>query len=275
MDNLTNTIYEDITERFGYAKLGEFNLIIDRTNNYANATKLCKDGGKRYRNWVRLDSTVSLFKYYEESNPLRPERVITIEIGREDAPGLERSKQNAIMGTYIDINLIIQLAQWISNEFAIKVSYLVIDYYNKEYIDEINAKERANKELRGENLSLLEKMDKLLAEGKKRDIQYETLNSKLDKMSRLLEGAVSLLEKEPDSRNQEMLVLYRKKGEPHETIHIHACKRSSVKIPKESECTYLYKLSNITNAKRILRYLGEADAIGILARRRGCFAPIA
>lgn len=53
MDNfeLTECIYECIKDTFYYGVFGDFKLVIDKATGYFNATKLCDQGGKRFRDW--------------------------------------------------------------------------------------------------------------------------------------------------------------------------------------------------------------------------------
>ena len=69
--NITNLAYEKINDKYSKAKYGDFDVIMDVTNGYINATKLCTDGGKKMCNWLRNDNSKELIKYFGEENKKR------------------------------------------------------------------------------------------------------------------------------------------------------------------------------------------------------------
>jgi hypothetical protein len=92
---------------------GEINLngilVLSREDGYINATQMCKAGGKRLDNWLRLDHTKEFISKY--SNSLISEEVKIVD-----------TIQGKNGGTWIHPDLAVQLAQWISIDFAIQVS---------------------------------------------------------------------------------------------------------------------------------------------------------
>ena len=66
--NITNLAYEKINDKYSKAKYGEFDVIMDMTTGYINATKLCTDGGKQVKAWLRNDGNKELIKYFENSH---------------------------------------------------------------------------------------------------------------------------------------------------------------------------------------------------------------
>ena len=54
--DLTKCIYENIKDTFYYGLFGDFRLVIDTATGYFNATKLCVEGGKRFREWKILEN---------------------------------------------------------------------------------------------------------------------------------------------------------------------------------------------------------------------------
>ena len=64
--SITNLAYETINEKYSRAKYGDFDVIMDITNGYINATKLCADGGKQMKAWLRNDCNKELIKYFQE-----------------------------------------------------------------------------------------------------------------------------------------------------------------------------------------------------------------
>jgi hypothetical protein len=47
--DLTKCIYEHIKDTYYYGLFGDFRLVIDKRTGYFNATKLCNQGNKEYR----------------------------------------------------------------------------------------------------------------------------------------------------------------------------------------------------------------------------------
>jgi uncharacterized protein YaaR (DUF327 family) len=93
------------------------NIVIEAraSDNFINATQLCKAGGKEFKQWYRLDSAKALIQALKTENqvgtfPHQP-LVEVICTGPNDQ-----------RGSWIHPDLAIQLAQWISPAFAIQVS---------------------------------------------------------------------------------------------------------------------------------------------------------
>jgi hypothetical protein len=66
--SLNDICYEKIKDNYYYGKFGEFRLVVDKNTGCFNATKLCIDGGKEFRQWKRLERVQELIKFYEENN---------------------------------------------------------------------------------------------------------------------------------------------------------------------------------------------------------------
>jgi hypothetical protein len=62
--NITNLAYEKINDKYSKAKYGDFDVIMDMTNGYINATKLCTDGGKKMCHWLENKNSKELIKYF-------------------------------------------------------------------------------------------------------------------------------------------------------------------------------------------------------------------
>ena len=58
--NLSEIIYENVTAEYGLGKYGDFKVLIRRKDGYINATKLCKDGGRRFSHWVENERSREL-----------------------------------------------------------------------------------------------------------------------------------------------------------------------------------------------------------------------
>ena len=85
-----------------------------KSDNFINATQLCKAGKKEFNNWYSLKTTKNLIKTLEldvNSNPdISGLKVVDIKIGGNHS------------GSWIHPDLAVPLAQWISPSFAIQVS---------------------------------------------------------------------------------------------------------------------------------------------------------
>ena len=143
-------------KEFHKALYGDFHVIVikstDNFNGYINASKLCKNGGKRLHEWTKLEKSKSLIEYFEKN------------LGGEDLPPLNQVdlggtnyENNLISGTYFHPDIIVHLAIWISNEFALKVSKIVNEHFikeNKKLLEEINNK---NTEIICKNTEIINK----------------------------------------------------------------------------------------------------------------------
>ena len=81
---------------------GDFKVIMMKDSGYINATKLCRDGGKQFKNWFRLDASKELIKALEEH--LRHEAPDFMKLENAEAdntcgdqpPGIPGSRSNAL-----------------------------------------------------------------------------------------------------------------------------------------------------------------------------------
>ena len=65
--NITNLGYKKINEKYSKAKYGEFDVTMDMTTGYINATKLCTYGGKQFKNWTRNYSNKELIDFFNNN----------------------------------------------------------------------------------------------------------------------------------------------------------------------------------------------------------------
>ncbi|AUD40226.1 N1R/p28 family protein [Flamingopox virus FGPVKD09] len=166
--DFSDLVTREIDERFCYIKYDTFELIMMKENNYVNATKLCKLGGKDFHRWKRLDGSKALIEEIKRIN-----NVWKIKSAPPDLGGLEviitvesegkSNKKYEVAGSYVHQDLLPHIASWISPSFAIKVSKIINCYVSgkyefklKEKEIEIKEKETTNKEL----LELLREFDK-------------------------------------------------------------------------------------------------------------------
>jgi len=109
-------------------------------DHYVNATQLCQAGGKKFNDWLRLDTTKELI------NELSPEAGIPASgLVETKRGGNDKSKQ----GSWIHPDLSIQLAQWISPKFAIQISKWVRTLFNKGSVEiDINLLREKERDMR-------------------------------------------------------------------------------------------------------------------------------
>jgi hypothetical protein len=98
------------------------NIVIEsrESDNFINATQLCKAGGKRFKNWTCLDQTNLLMEELKnrlkcEGKILPSHEIKVIDVKRGNS-------KNFSQGSWIHPDLAVQLAQWISPAFSIQVS---------------------------------------------------------------------------------------------------------------------------------------------------------
>jgi hypothetical protein len=82
------------------------------SDNFINATQLCKAGVKKFSHWISLDSTKELIKELEQS----------LDADIPTCKTLIYTSKSKYKGSWIHPDLAVQLAQWISPKFAIQVS---------------------------------------------------------------------------------------------------------------------------------------------------------
>lgn len=114
--------FEPINEKYSNARYGEFDVIMDMTTGYINATKLCAQGGKLMKNWLSNDSSKELMKELEETINLSLENQTKISIL------VSCSSFGYIKGTYVHPDLIPHIACWVSTKFAVKVSKIINEW---------------------------------------------------------------------------------------------------------------------------------------------------
>jgi hypothetical protein len=149
---ITNICFEQICGNYWYGQYGSFKVIMMKDCGYINATKLCRDGGKRFHDWKRLQHSIELLDITERfvasenthgGAPRSPSstcgpRLTGIPAGRDNTlktvSGDCFSEVGCIIsGTYCHSILIPHVASWVSSEFAIKVSKIVNDYFISDY----------------------------------------------------------------------------------------------------------------------------------------------
>jgi regulator of replication initiation timing len=109
--------FQSVDNEYEWVTYFDLEVLIMNRNGYFNATKLCKDNGKRFDNWLRNQGSDELMR----SPHIRGNPIITISTGLND-----------YRGTYVPRKLITHIASWISTDIAYKVHDIVEEYLLKE-----------------------------------------------------------------------------------------------------------------------------------------------
>jgi hypothetical protein len=174
--SLNDVCYEQISENFHYGIFGDFHLVIDKDTGCFNATKLCAMSGKDFSDWKRLSRAKRLMSYLQEQ-PTNVGKELVYEV-RTSNTGIEKQ----ITGYYVQKELILDIASWISPEFYFRCNNIVINYFTTDYKglgeDEKNIKfkefETKMKNIVHEkDMVIAEKVDKIDELMKKLDLAEE------------------------------------------------------------------------------------------------------
>ncbi len=277
-----------INNDYHYGMLGEFKLIMRSKDNYVNITKLCTDGGKRFCKWKENEKSRGFLKFFDErymacfdntptSGCCREYKCLDV-VTKEDLNGNTNENIQIIQGTYVHMDVAIYVAQWVSDDFAVKVSSIVRGYYNHSlYLKTVDLQEK-NDDLTAKMNAMMEMMNELRRDSERKEIMMNAMRQQnveiLDEvrverevaaerhngLKSIITSAMSFISKEKGTE-REILLIYRLKGEPDTKLHIHAGRRDSFKIPKREECSRFFIGENISNAKRTLRFLKDQNLI--------------
>ena len=119
---LSNIIYKDIDETYGYGQYGKFKVIMMKSNCYINVTKLCNDNEKQFKHWLEDQQWQDLIEVVKKNSGDPP--IIKIMTENKDT-----------CGTYCHSDLMPFIASWISPSFSVGLSQIVNNHIEKE-IDE-------------------------------------------------------------------------------------------------------------------------------------------
>lgn len=244
---MSTHIFTSITDRFGYGKYLDLEIVIDSETGYINASKLCQLGDKKLKNWLRLDSAKTLMDYYNNTATGSDLSQWYYEIGRGDIDSKDDTKRNVIMGTYFHRKLIVHIAQWISCEFAMKVSDIIDDYNDRHNRSLLKEKDDKIDEL-------MKKVDTLTEmTGDMKDMMSD-MRMDIRRMRRHLDNA------ELDETKREGILVYRLPQDELDTIRIRC--GTNQHLSKFTHNAKWYREYNlISNAKRALNYLKDNNYI--------------
>lgn len=133
--NLSEIIYEPVNEEYGWGKYGDFKVLIRKSDGYVNVTKLCRDGDKKFGNWMETAKSKELILCHSSSD-------ISEEPLEVVMAGLYETR-----GTYAHPDLVPHIGSWVSPKFALKVSKIINEYIVREYRELIRVKDTRIDEL--------------------------------------------------------------------------------------------------------------------------------
>lgn len=116
---------------------GDFKIIIDSTNGFVNATKLCASGGRRFKKWLENDRSKRYIDFVKRIHSTGNGEDFRIMYECKGGPD---KTSNLLKGTYVHEDLVVSIACWVSDEFAYKVNLIIRSVLVKEIIDK-HAKE--------------------------------------------------------------------------------------------------------------------------------------
>lgn len=89
-----------------------------KADGYINATAMCKVAGKEWSGYRRLDTTQAFIAALETS----------LQIHRDHLVQTIMTGANEVRGTWVHPQVAVHLAQWLSAEFAVKVSQWIVEW---------------------------------------------------------------------------------------------------------------------------------------------------
>ena len=218
-------VIREINERYAVIKYFDAEVIYDKETKFINATKLCqhisKVTGKQklFKNWIVLKQTKKFIKDLVKQNKEKNNNFVvagipatTKEDKKDDKfnvagiPATTKEEDNEeilksnnlgyiikdgykkhmeIRGTYLHLDLIPQLCNWASKEYAFKISYIInyingIKNYDSAYSKVKNDKlKEKDKEIKSKTKEIKKLEEDFNSQLKAKDERIEQLNKKL------------------------------------------------------------------------------------------------
>src|SRR5271163_4015894 len=97
---LSAICFQQIKDNFWLGQYGDFQVLMMQDCSYVNASKLCKDGGKRFDHWLANDSSKHMIKAleehlgYEASDSTMAETLEGSSSREDQAPGIPAGRLN-------------------------------------------------------------------------------------------------------------------------------------------------------------------------------------
>ena len=250
---MSTHIFEPITDRFGYGKYLDTEIVIDSKTKYINASKICKQNGKKLKNWLINDGNQELVESWLKINRGQNSAPY-YDIDRTNVVGIPKSDQDKILGKYFHEDLLIMIAQWVSKDFAFKVIDIIKNY-----------NDRHNKALLKEKDDKIDeqskKIEELLAMSRTIISMNHDQNAKLDNMSAEISRIRHHLDNETSRPNKrELILVYRNKDDSKAVMRIRAGTEEYLKKFRRNAVWYR-EYSNISNSKKAINYMKDNGMI--------------
>jgi hypothetical protein len=173
--------FESVDNQYEWGYYFDFKVLIMFNNGYFNETRMCKDEGKQFKNWLKNDSSKDLINRYKSSD----------RFGTELALIKNMAGPYEYRGTYVPRCLITSIASWISADLAFKIHDIVEEYIKREqkkiigekYDFIIHEKDRIIDEQANENMSLKEMLKKTLENTERILSKNDNLSIEMSKLS--------------------------------------------------------------------------------------------
>lgn len=158
---LSEISVSQIRDNYWFANYGPFNVIMDKSNGYINATKLCRAGGKEFKDWSRLKGSHELINALQHQmaleytpfnfgnsqhgsdhtcSELSPPCILVNLNNITDTDGL-------ISGTYCHPDLVPHIACWVSPVFALSASKIINHFLVEDWKMRLQASEESAAQL--------------------------------------------------------------------------------------------------------------------------------
>ena len=278
-NNVNNIeVIREINDRYVVIKYFDAEVIYDKETKFINATKLCqhisKVTGKEklFKNWIVLKQTQKFMKDMINKKAVagiqatenNDKKAVAGIPATENNDNIDSENQDIeydenklsyvvklgsrycteIRGTYLHLDLIPQLCNWASKDYAFKISYIInyingIKDYNSAYSklknDELKAKDDELKSKTVEIKKLEEEHQKQL---KAKDKEIETKENKIKDLKKEL--------KESEKKNEKKATIIKKKNEKvkelEEAIKIKTEELEKLKETKSEDDIEIKKL---------------------------------
>jgi hypothetical protein len=128
---ISDICFQQIRDNYWFGQYGQFKVVMMKDNGYINASKLCKDGNKDFRDWKRNVHSQELINtlirqevpdFKQEDSSIRGDgnvQILTLPFNPiiKVVTTKETVEDKLISGTYCHNLLIAHIASWVSPDF--------------------------------------------------------------------------------------------------------------------------------------------------------------
>ena len=216
IDEEENNINEEINDEYKITPLDlekGFTIEHREEDGFINVTSLCKAGNKQFKSWFRLDKTKAFLEALSSSVLIHTNELIKYTTG-----------SNSERATWTHPQVAINIAQWISPKFDVKVSGWIYEIMLTGKVDITNTKsyrelqkENKNKELKIKFLTKKYVKAQNRVQYKENNVIYILTTNLMKKEQRYILGKATDLTSRLSTYN---------KSDEHEVIYFAQCKDS-------------------------------------------------